>query len=366
MAGSQQGWRVAKGGGGGSGSVQSVTGLNTDNTNPANPIVKISVNASTIQGDGTPANPLNVIATGLQGVQGTTGIQGTTGTSASINPTDKYIPVRTGATTFGDSYWVNDYVNLILKTQETTDRGIYMDFTTSFEDFRLTDNTGVTSVDWIVRVLRDVNADGSLDWGKRSMKTATTVYVQGSFIWSAEQGTNNNLAKTTTNDLYQNDFYVREEARKSILNYFATEDSDYSWWSGHTFEYASHGLDIGSIASFSGGTWSLLDVGSSSVSAEKLLGVVVSANAILLDGHCVLTTSPMDFPNVVACPDMTDGNLGTAIYGAQGVTGGTSIAPPSATGSYVRILGHCYESFNGEAPLLYLFFFRPQNSWIIV
>jgi len=38
--------------------VQSVTGLDTDNTDPQNPIVQISVDGTTITGDGTPANPL--------------------------------------------------------------------------------------------------------------------------------------------------------------------------------------------------------------------------------------------------------------------------------------------------------------------
>jgi hypothetical protein len=40
------------------GSVNSVTGLDTDNTDPANPIVQISVDGSTITGDGTPGSPL--------------------------------------------------------------------------------------------------------------------------------------------------------------------------------------------------------------------------------------------------------------------------------------------------------------------
>jgi len=38
--------------------VQSVTGLNTDNTDPQNPIVKVSVDNSSITGLGTPASPL--------------------------------------------------------------------------------------------------------------------------------------------------------------------------------------------------------------------------------------------------------------------------------------------------------------------
>lgn len=39
-------------------SVRTVTGLNTDNTDPSNPIVKISVDGTTITGLGTPASPL--------------------------------------------------------------------------------------------------------------------------------------------------------------------------------------------------------------------------------------------------------------------------------------------------------------------
>ena len=38
--------------------IASVTGLNTDNTDPLNPIVRISVDDSTITGDGTPGSPL--------------------------------------------------------------------------------------------------------------------------------------------------------------------------------------------------------------------------------------------------------------------------------------------------------------------
>ena len=38
--------------------VQSVTGLDTDNTDPLNPIVQVSVDGTTITGDGTPASPL--------------------------------------------------------------------------------------------------------------------------------------------------------------------------------------------------------------------------------------------------------------------------------------------------------------------
>lgn len=38
--------------------VESVTGLNTDNTDPQNPVVRVSVDGSTVIGSGTPASPL--------------------------------------------------------------------------------------------------------------------------------------------------------------------------------------------------------------------------------------------------------------------------------------------------------------------
>lgn len=50
------------------GGVQSVTGLNTDNTDPFNPIVRLSVDGTTITGAGTPASPLT--ATGSGGAWG--------------------------------------------------------------------------------------------------------------------------------------------------------------------------------------------------------------------------------------------------------------------------------------------------------
>lgn len=57
----------------GGGGVQSVTGLNTDNTDPANPIVKISVDNSTIIGSGTPADPLVATGGGGGSIGGSTG-----------------------------------------------------------------------------------------------------------------------------------------------------------------------------------------------------------------------------------------------------------------------------------------------------
>ena len=74
MAGSQQGWRVANSVVGG---VQSVSGLNTDNSDPANPIVEISVDGTTITGDGTPISPLKASSNTNQGFYSQTAISTT-------------------------------------------------------------------------------------------------------------------------------------------------------------------------------------------------------------------------------------------------------------------------------------------------
>lgn len=58
--------------------VQSVTGLDTDNTDPSNPIIRISVDGSTITGSGTPSDPLVAVGGGGGGVSVRTQDEGTT------------------------------------------------------------------------------------------------------------------------------------------------------------------------------------------------------------------------------------------------------------------------------------------------
>ena len=89
--------------------VQSVTGLNTDNTDPLNPIVEISVDGTTITGDGTPANPLqaNYLPSTSYGVfaQTTSSIPATGITEQSIIGTGVgTLTVPANAFQIGDSF----------------------------------------------------------------------------------------------------------------------------------------------------------------------------------------------------------------------------------------------------------------------
>jgi hypothetical protein len=87
-----------QGGGGGSvpvGVVESVTGLNTDNTDPQNPIVEISVDGTTITGDGTPASPL--IANVPASVQSVTGLS-----TDNSDPQNPVVKISVGSSITGD------------------------------------------------------------------------------------------------------------------------------------------------------------------------------------------------------------------------------------------------------------------------
>lgn len=93
-------WHILTGNGIG---VEHISGLNTDNTDPTHPIVKISVDGTTITGLGTTASPLISVGTvgakgdkgdtgatgsqGIQGIQGPQGIAGNQGIAGATGPT---------------------------------------------------------------------------------------------------------------------------------------------------------------------------------------------------------------------------------------------------------------------------------------
>jgi len=86
-------------GAGGTG-VLSVTGLNTDNSDPANPVVMISVDGSTITGNGTPGSPL-VASGGGGGITALTGDVTASG-SGSVTATLANTAVTAGSYTSAD------------------------------------------------------------------------------------------------------------------------------------------------------------------------------------------------------------------------------------------------------------------------
>ena len=182
--------------------------------------------------------------------------------------------------------------------------------------------------------------------------------------WAGDGITNFNLRKTTTENNFQNDFYVKGSARDELLD-TGQGAGESMWWSGHVMQFESHGVNLGQICSYNGSTngWEAVDW--NNAKGTRLLGVAVGEGEILLDGHVFLTNTSGTYGNMVSCPNMNTADMGQPIYGAQGVTGGTSLTAPNASGQYVRILGHAYsrDTTNEE---VYLFFFRPSNDWVLI
>lgn len=85
-----------------SGTVQSVTGLNTNNADPVNPVVRVSVDGSTITGLGTPASPLVANITTFDTHNYTDSVTGVTSvvivSGLSYTPSFACITPKTGTT----------------------------------------------------------------------------------------------------------------------------------------------------------------------------------------------------------------------------------------------------------------------------
>lgn len=127
------------------GSVDSVTGLNTDNTDPANPIIQISVDGTSITGDGTPGNPL--VSTGGGGLPALSQYQFYVGDASNL-------PVDAGSgLTFGQ-----------------TALGVF----TCAEGFNVNGTSGVAYVHEIIGSISDVASDTAI------LKSTASI---GDFIW---------------------------------------------------------------------------------------------------------------------------------------------------------------------------------------
>ena len=312
------GWSSSKtsSGGGGGGSVESVTGLDTDNTDPTNPVVKISTSTG-LSGAGTPASPL------------------TNSAILNINSTDKFLPVRSNSTTFIDSFLENDSINKILKTNFGSlypDVGFLIDTVNGI--YYLQDATGNESVDWSNRILVSRNLSMGLAYDCTFNKTES--------------------------EFYQNNFLVSAFVQNDVLNNAIV--SGEIWYSGHTIQGAIDVsvTEIGSLVALQFGTWTLADFSSTSTNAERMMGIFVGGQNVLLDGHIVAVQNGVStsFPQI---QNINPFLVGVPIY-ASGGSPAFDIAPPSGTGSYIRIMGHCYRTEDDY----YLFLFRPSNDWTFV
>ena len=282
---------------------------------------------------------------GTQGTYGTQGIQGISGGGGiTINPTDYYIPYRSNATTFSDSFWRIDPFNS--DVMETTygvggsQQGIQLNF--DAPQFLLTDEFGYSALRWdsFRRLYSNNSSQVALDWQEASFpKTAKT-----------------------TSEIYQNDFYVSVVTQSAVIDSSIAAES--LWWSGHVIEGTEGDItSVGDVCYLraSAGTWSTVDFNTSN--ATLLLGIYLGNSKFLLDGH-VIGYNAKNAEPYVGLQDVTTSNYSSPLYGNVNIPGFMQNPAPSGTGDYARILGHAYKcSSDGH---YYLILFRPSNDWVLI
>ena len=274
--------------------------------------------------------------TGTQGATGTQGTQGIQGTSATINPTNEYMPYRVNATTFGDSLWNYNPSTQVLKTTygSGNDVGIYMDFDAGVPKYGLVDSAQQTSVAWNTRQL---------------VTPSATLAVIG-LEWSDEIKTTSQLYSLWAKDLTQ------------IFNFGNNATNGYQY-EGDVIE---GNLDSGAPPTLydlvymeTDGLWYIVD--QTTDSSVKMLGIYVkntgtNVGLILLEGHCqVEYTNNNNAPFVQG-----SASLGKPIFISEGNTGLMESAIP--TTGYVRICGHTYWDTASNA--IAIMRFDPDNTWV--
>ena len=159
---------------------------------------------------------------------------------------------------------------------------------------------------------------------------------------------------------YQNNFLVSTSVQDDVLNNAVATGE--IWYSGHTIQgVIDVGVtEIGSLVALQVGTWTLANFSSTSTNAERMMGIFVGGQNVLLDGHIVAVQNGVStsFPQIQNINPLL---VGFPIY-ASGGSPAFDVAPPSGTGDYIRTMGHCYRTEDDY----YLFLFRPSNDWTFV
>jgi len=269
------------------------------------------------------------------------------GGGTTINPTDDFIPVRSDATTFLDSFLqnTNDIGDKVLKTMDgVRNTGLKIDFTNS------------------IYSLNDANEEKSVIWSDRTLLSEYTTALQPEIAL--------NYACTdikTTSDYYQNDFLVSIDKQKAIIN--SAVNNQIIWYSGHTIQGVVAipifpPTPFGVLVALDGGVWTKAKFGLGE-NGTNMIGIWLGHDNILLDGHCVIVTNGVSgvFP---VCNDLSTTNQGFPIYGLADVVGGTmTVFEPTSTGDIVKRLGHAYYEDTVDNAGYFIMLFRPSNDYTI-
>jgi hypothetical protein len=253
----------------------------------------------------------------------------------------------TGSLTVTGSFSVNNGTNVKLDTATST----------------LTDDSNISSVDWQNRISYDTTQLQSIDWANRYLyDSATTPSIQwGSRVLTDIVG-NSSLDWDANSNNGKSIFfsYNLKRINNNIQEIFSDVASLGFNYEG---EAINGTLDV-SVAQFdliyleTDGIW--YQTTQATADCSKLLGICIDVGRqiILLEGSLTVTSdnSLTDSPYVQSI----DHGLPIYIKDSSGTQ--MSTVQPTATGQYVRILGHAYYN-NITDSNYWTMKFRPSNDW---
>jgi hypothetical protein len=290
-----------------------------------------------VQGTGRFINSVYLATTsGNVGIRTTSPIY-TLDVSGSIN-------TNTGLTVTG-SFIVNDGTANLIDTVGYTLGDTNSVASVGWENRELFDSSATVSVNWLDRALYDPSVVGSIDWGNRQLIASNGGAV---LLWDTP---NQQQAVEVFRSYFKStpDIAAQENFSNAVFN------AEGRIITGVTF---SGSADYDFVYLDTSGEWRPVD--NVSNRATKMLGIafdVGGSNSVLLEGHVTITDTPGTYQ--IPAVDVIDHGLPIYVSSSAYATTVT----PSATGEYVRILGHAYYQNTGD-PDVWIMNFRPDHTWV--
>jgi hypothetical protein len=284
------------------------------------------------------------------------------GTKTAINNRFRYLIASNGTTTVN---WDDTAAGLRLIDKYTTS-SVDWGNRILYDDGILFSGVPKDSINWNTRECLDVSTSQSISWGARRLVDSSG---NAAVNWGAYQ-----LADTIGNPALSWDaassnnrqslhaaVFMRTEIELGggIIEQFSDMNSYSFYPEGRVIKNAtidSGVVDYNFVFLDTDGTWKAVD--NASTRATKMLGVAFSVggdNKILLDGHL-----PVNSANISDSPYVVGVDHGLPIYLSASFAATTTV--PTATGQYVRILGHAY--YNNTAPNYWVMNFSPDHTWV--
>jgi hypothetical protein len=221
----------------------------------------------------------------------------------------------------------------------------------------LVDSANVNAIDWDTRIAYDTSVNTSIDWENRA---AYDQYTSESINWRS---------RTLQDDTQQNvimwggstgEFSTYKYNAQRISAATRTALYTYNKPGGQFLDesyFDVNVMDNDLVFLETDGLWYQVDQATDS--STKMLGIAKDISSqtgsIITEGDLVVTTN-------TGYPLVAGAGYGLPVYIREGT--GTQMAAAAPATGYVRLLGHCYASYNGGTD--WIMKFRPSHEWVSI